>query len=211
MTNIKISLKLPIVIVCLVALATVVTGAILAFRAGETLKIAATDRLNAVEQARKSELAGYLRSIEGDLVVLADNQMVKQALKDFDFGWHGLEEPEKALKKLYITDNPNPTGSKEDLDAADDGSIYSKVHAQYHPWFRNLLRDRDYYDIFLFNPDGDLVYSVFKELDYATNLNKGKWASSDLGNAFRAARDHPKAGHVSFFDFNPHFPDEPFI
>lgn len=69
-----------------------------------------------------------------------------------------------------------------------------------------MLRDRDYYDIFLFNAAGDLVYSVFKELDFATNLVRGQWADSDLGNAFRAAQANTREGAISFFDFQTYGP-----
>ena len=110
------------------------------------------------------------------------------------------------MQHLYIEENPHPTGQKENLVAASDGSAYSRIHAYYHPWFREFLRERGYYDVFLFDVDGNLVYSVFKELDYATNLLEGRWSRTDLGNAFRAARDNPTAGHQSFFDFLPYEP-----
>ena len=42
-------------------------------------------------------------------------------------------------------------------------------------------------DIFIFDLDGNLVYSVYKELDYATNFISGPYASSGLGDAFRSA------------------------
>ena len=111
-----------------------------------------------------------------------------------------------ALQKAYIEDNPHPTGKKEQLDAADDGTFYNVTQRKYHPWFRQFLRARGYYDIFLFNLDGKLTYSVFKELDYATSLNTGEWKDRDLGNAFRAAADASSPEKVSFFDFKPYGP-----
>ena len=59
---------------------------------------------------------------------------------------------------------------------------------------------------FLFAPNGDLVYTVFKELDYATNLNTGEWKDSDLGNAFHVAVRNPKSDQQNFFDFKPYAP-----
>lgn len=111
-----------------------------------------------------------------------------------------------ALQKAYIEDNPHPTGKKEQLDAADDGTFYNVTQRKYHPWFRQFLRARGYYDIFLFNLDGNLTYYVFKELDYATSLNTGEWKDRDLGNAFRAAADASSPEKVSFFDFKPYGP-----
>jgi len=115
-------------------------------------------------------------------------------------------DPQSTLQRLYIEENPHPTGSKENLDAASDGSAYSQAHARYHPWLRQFLRERGYYDIFLFSPSGDLVYSVFKELDYATNLQVGEYRDTGLGDAFRAANSRLNAGQTAFFDFAPYAP-----
>ena len=47
-------------------------------------------------------------------------------------------------------------------------------------------------DIFLFNQKGDLVYTVYKELDFATNLKTGRWADSNLAEVFRAVDRQPQ-------------------
>jgi len=210
LSKLKISQKLPILIVGLAVLSSAVTGVIAISKARNTLITAAEDRLIALKASRVNALGNYLGSIEEDLSSLSRNQYVRQALYNFMKGWDELAleggNPTAKLQDLYIDSNPNPTGSKEELDYAKDGSFYSKVHAEYHPWFRHFLRQRDYYDIFLFSPNGDLVYTVFKELDYATNLNTGEWKDSDLGNAFRAARDNPSIDNQTFFDFKPYAP-----
>ncbi|MCB2081734.1 MAG: HAMP domain-containing protein, partial [Rickettsiales bacterium] len=141
-----------------------------------------------------------------DLHFNAANPLVHQAIRDFSTAWKMIgDNPTEALQRLYIEDNPNPAGQKEGLDYALDNSLYSIYHKKYHPWFRTFLRDRGYYDIFLFDMEGNLVYTVFKELDYATNLNTGQWRGTDLGNAFRAAASG-NAEEVFFFDFKPYAP-----
>ena len=147
----------------------------------------------------------YLGTIQRDLLVMSRNQVFLSALADFSSAFAALPEPQKTLQKLYITDNPNPTGQKEALDAASDGSEYSRLHAQYHPWIREFLQTGGYYDIFLFNTSGDLVYTVFKELDYATNMNTGQWRATDLAAAFKAGLAG-RPGEFSFFDFKPYAP-----
>ena len=80
------------------------------------------------------------------------------------------------LQHLYISGNDHPTGKKSLLDDARDGSDYSKVHALYHPILRNFLEKFGYYDIFLLDATtGDMLYSVFKEVDFATSLLNGKY------------------------------------
>ena len=92
------------------------------------------------------------------------------------------------LQYQYILKNPNELGSKELLDDAGDGSSYSRSHSLYHPIIRNYLQKFGYYDIFLVDIDsGDIVYSVFKEVDYATSLKDGPYAATNLGRAFSEA------------------------
>jgi len=112
------------------------------------------------------------------------------------------------LKKAYIDENPHPIGEKHLLKSANTGSHYDKVHKRYHEWFTNLMTRRGYYDIFLFNDDGNLVYSVFKEADYATNFKKdgGEWAATDLGEVFRRGFSAPDNNPVVFEDFAPYGP-----
>lgn len=52
---------------------------------------------------------------------------------------------------------------QDELAYADGDERYHGVHAKYHPIYRQKLYDRAYYDIFFFDLEGDLIYSVFKE------------------------------------------------
>lgn len=155
---------------------------------------------------RKAMLEGYLSAIEEDVRSISDNPFTGEALGAFSAGWKALEgDRTKILQNAYITANPNPIGSKEKLDAAPGGTAYDGAHAAYHPWFRKFLRQRGYYDIFLFDLDGNLVYTVFKELDYATNLNTGPWKDSDLGKVFRDAANGERDS-IHFYDFMAYAP-----
>ena len=158
-------------------------------------------------EVKQVGLENWLQGIQDDLIIQSQNPAVISAAEEFAEAWTQIEgNPETYLQNWYITQNPNPTGSKENLDAAADGSLYSDVHAAYHPYFRDLQRRNEYYDVFVFDTDGNLIYSVFKELDYATNLVSGEWSSTDLGQAFRAAKANAASGAASFFDFKPYGP-----
>jgi len=205
-SKLTIAKKLPILIVSLAAFAAIVASVITVKKAESDAIYAAEEKLSALQASRDSALGNYLSSIEQDLTSMAQNEYVRQALRDFEAGWRDLSNPSSTLQKLYITENPNPTGQKEELDYANDGSLYSLNHKRYHPWFRHFLRQRDYYDVFLFDASGNLVYTVFKELDYATNLNTGEWKDTDLGNAFRATKSNPQKDYQAFFDFKAYAP-----
>ncbi len=117
-----------------------------------------------------------------------------------------LDDTGVVMQYHYISVNDNPLGSKDRLDTATDGSQYSRVHGYFHPHIRDFQSSFGYYDIFLVDPgSGRVVYSVFKELDYATSLRSGAYAQSGLGKAFRRAMQLDRAVTV-LEDFAPYTP-----
>lgn len=112
-----------------------------------------------------------------------------------------------SLQYEYIQNNPNELGSKDLMDQAADGSGYSESHKLYHPIIRNYLQKFGYYDIFLVDiVSGDIVYSVFKEVDYATSLRDGPYASTNLGRAFSEAAKSSWKDSVAFVDYQTYPP-----
>lgn len=205
--SIKLAYKLPAAIVGVSLFTALALGIAAYVGAAGDLKSEIDSKLSAVFESEKVALSEYLDTIRQDLDVVAADPTTAQAIKDFSQGWAMLGSGQsETLQRLYITDNPHPTGEKDALDYARDGSHYSAMHRKYHPYFHELQQQREYYDVFLFDLNGNLVYSVFKELDYATNLESGKWRDSDLGVVFRGARDAASADDYIFEDFKPYEP-----
>ena len=183
--RLKIAEKLPIYIVAAGLLVGLSIGISTYISAATSLEQARRDQLATALAGKRATLRSYLEGIENDLTNLASSTMTRSALTWFSEAWEELgDEPKEQLQRIYITENPHPTGQKENLDAGDDGSSYSDTHSLYHPWFRGFLRARGYYDIFLFDADGNLIYTVFKELDYATNLVTGKCEITSQNHGF---------------------------
>ncbi len=112
----------------------------------------------------------------------------------------------RLLQAMYISNNPNPVGEKLTLDAAPQECDYNRLHAVYHPRIRDFLESFEYYDIFLFDLEGNLVYSVFKETDYATSFLTGPYAETNFGDVYRKAAAATQAGEVFIEDFRPYEP-----
>ncbi|MBE9042150.1 adenylate/guanylate cyclase domain-containing protein, partial [Oscillatoriales cyanobacterium LEGE 11467] len=111
------------------------------------------------------------------------------------------------LQDLYLASNPSPVGEKDELTDAGDGREYSKAHQKYHPLFRNLIQKFGYYDLFLIDFEtGEIVYSVYKETDYATSLDRGPYRRSNLADAIEKVRDNPGQRFVQVVDFKPYVP-----
>ncbi len=117
-----------------------------------------------------------------------------------------LDDVAIEMQYHYIQNNPHPLGSKDALLVAKDGSQYSNYHKLYHSHIRDFLNKFGYYDIFLVAPNsGRVIYSVFKELDYATSLKDGAYANIGLGKAFQRANQLQSAETV-LEDFAPYLP-----
>ncbi|MEM9368345.1 MAG: methyl-accepting chemotaxis protein [Planctomycetota bacterium] len=118
-----------------------------------------------------------------------------------------LSPTEIMLQYAYIASNANVLGEKHLLDTAETGSDYDQVHAKHHPSIRSFLDKFGYDDIFLVDPDtGHIVYSVFKQLDYATSLEAGPYADTNVARAFRNAADATSPDFCSLVDFESYYP-----
>ena len=118
-----------------------------------------------------------------------------------------LDDNGVALQYAYIQNNSNPLGSKHELDAAADSSTYSQLHAKYHPIIREFLEKFGYYDIFLVAAgSGDIVYSVYKELDYSTSLLSGPYADTNFAETFKQVATSSNPSEVVLVDFAQYVP-----
>ncbi|MCK6263654.1 methyl-accepting chemotaxis protein [Vibrio sp. ZSDE26] len=110
-----------------------------------------------------------------------------------------------ALQSRYIAVNPNGLGNKHQMKADSLGTSYDKAHKRFHPAIKHFLEAFGYYDIFLVDLDGNIVYSVFKELDFATNLTTGPYKNTGIASVFREAKNKA-VNQYHLEDFAPYYP-----
>lgn len=115
-----------------------------------------------------------------------------------------LSPTTKALQTAYISDNKYPLAKKNKIISINNQSTYDTVHSKYHSHINHFLETFGYYDIFLVDLNGNVIYSVFKELDFATNLFNGPFEESGLSKAFKQSIAAPK--DIAFLDFSPYTP-----
>jgi methyl-accepting chemotaxis protein len=120
--------------------------------------------------------------------------------------FQSLSDVSTALQTTFISDNSYPIGEKDQLTSLNDNTDYDKAHQRYHPPIRNFLKAFDYYDIFIVEAEhGNVVYSVYKELDFATSLKTGPYKNSDIALAFNKALTLSQ-GDTYLTDFNAYLP-----
>ncbi len=163
--------------------------------------IGAYSSLGSVGDGEKAQVTAYY---SGDFT---ENYMANQGGTDPNTVdvLVNLGEQGYYLQYYYLANNTEGLGAKEQLDNAGDGSAWSSVHAQCHPLLRTELEMRDLYDVFIVSLDGDVVYTVFKETDIATNLVSGSFAGTGLGNVFQEAIDL-FAGEAAVSTVEPYWP-----
>jgi class 3 adenylate cyclase len=110
------------------------------------------------------------------------------------------------LQYHYIANNSNPIGKKHLLDKANDSSEYSRLHGRYHPIFRNIIEKFGYYDLFLIDPDGRIVYTVYKETDFASSLTVGAYNESNLARLFASVRRSKAKDYARIIDLESYAP-----
>ncbi|GAB3479745.1 methyl-accepting chemotaxis protein [Marinomonas epiphytica] len=117
-----------------------------------------------------------------------------------------LSPQSKALQNDYIALNSHEMGEKHFMNDAGLLSSYDSAHSKYHSYLRSFLEKFSLYDVFLISAKGDVVYSVFKEVDFATSLINGPYSSSGLAEAYKLSIGNVSNSHiVDFKTYTPSF------
>lgn len=205
----RISSRLPLIIVMCTLISSIGVGAVVYWRAADALEQKAINNLVSLRESRAASFKNYLQGIEEDLALIAQSPIVKNALLEFTVGFNALgtskERSEKTLKEYFNAADPagNALGK---INSAHNLYQYQYAHQRHHVWL-NLLRDlKGYYDVFLVNAGGDVVYSATKEDDFATNLVTGRWNKTELARTIDGASDTPPNVKSMFADFKRHGP-----
>ena len=117
-----------------------------------------------------------------------------------------LDDSALALQYDFIANSAFKLGMKDGLVDLKSNSLYAKTHKYFHPEFKAFLKEFGFYDIFIADAaSGNIVYSVFKELDFATSLKSGPYAQTEIGRVFNSAVNSMPS-KVSFSNFEPYLP-----
>ena len=204
----KIAHKLPLFVVAFGAVMAAIVVSISTITSQNSARTQAQEHFESLVASRKAAVESLMRGITADLLTLAAVPSTGTALQRLSGAWTNLgDEAAQTVRDAYITNNPNPLGERHLLDRGKQTIPYNIHHAKFHPAFRTLLTSKGYYDAFLVNLSGNVLYSVYKEDDYATNLYDGPYKDSGLAQLFRRTAD-AQPGEVLFSDFAPYEPSQ---
>jgi methyl-accepting chemotaxis protein len=181
---------------------TTVVDAFKGYRAGVEKIVADTGGQAALEKYR-GPLADYYTK---EFVTEFNKRNATKA-PDMAAVLGGLDPVSLAMQYHYIAGNPQPLGKKEQMFTSNDPSAYSKAHALYHPSLEAAQKKFGYYDIFLVDVETNrVIYTVFKELDFSSNLNTGVAAKTGLADVVAKASKAKSKDDVFVSDFAPYLP-----
>jgi methyl-accepting chemotaxis protein len=111
------------------------------------------------------------------------------------------------LQYHYIVNNPNKVSEKDKLLDPKDGSQYSLVHQKYHEFFKLFASKLKLADVFLVDLEGgDVLYSVTKEIDFASNLYNGALRGSKLADLARLLQTNSDLQTATWMDYSAYRP-----
>ncbi len=142
----------------------------------ETLRREAYKKLDAVQEMKKRQILNYFESMKSQIRVLKDNPFVLNAMIEFD--------------RAY-----------EEAGNTVDTPEWKALARQYDPRMKDIMKDNEWYDLFLIHDDGDIVYTVQKEEDFGKNIERSELQGEGIGKAFEKARKMEK-DDVAFVDLS---------
>ena len=196
-----ITLRYALTIVFLALTAMILTIVVSDRRWSDESIAASNEQMLALLQNRKEALDFTLLLVLNDLTLQANSAVARDAVVSLSAAWKALGPTATERLRTAYVDNSGKVASRE-----SGISGYDAVHDQYHPWFTALAEAQGYYDFFLLDTSGNVIYSVVKEPDFATNLLSGPWRDTGLARAFKTANRPGESSRYGFSDLEFYIP-----
>lgn len=116
------------------------------------------------------------------------------------------ESPAAGYLQLNYTTTSDDFDTLIQIDDAEDGSAWSRIHRRYHPYFRDSALRFGFDDVLLIDNAGRVVYSAYKGVDLGTDLERGPYSATPMADAFREVRAANDAAYVAVTDFETYRP-----
>jgi methyl-accepting chemotaxis protein len=168
------------------------------------------EKLEAVVDGRRNQLETFLANLQQDLTATSQNNLMRIALEGFKYDWGFLgADASQELKRRYITENPFPAGERQKYDTAQKPdaakiSSYDQTHERYNAQLREMANSRGWEDFYLVDMSGNVIYSVNKYDDYATNLRSDALKNTGIGQVFEGIVGADVTDRTVFSDYAPY-------
>ena len=120
--------------------------------------------------------------------------------------FHPTSNAQAYLQALYTVPAKGDFAASAQVRTAGDASAWSGAHARYQDFFADFAKRFKFDDAMLLDTDGNVVYSVTKQVDLGANLNKAPFKTTQLADAYRQALRATSPDAVFFTDFEEYGP-----
>ncbi|AZQ85927.1 methyl-accepting chemotaxis protein [Colwellia sp. Arc7-635] len=138
----------------------------------------AFNQLESVRTIKKAQLTNYISSLKSSLLILDNDPYAAIALEKFSIAT---------------------------INGGINGSEWQQLEQQYGEHFKTTNQINAWYDLFLIDLKGNIVFSAAKESDLGMNINNSALGKSSLNDAFTQAQRSDR-GTLSISDFKPYAP-----
>ena len=206
-SKLPLKAKLPLIMVALTG-TFLVTVAFLVYTMAERSIRKNVYAAHEIEAKAGAQALDFLiSSAQSNLASQAAQPTVFRAISNFSrvIGMIEEDDPIAYLKRTFAQENPNPADQRDLLTDPGDETYYTQSHVSYHPTFQRAVELNGYEDLYLFDAEGLLIYSVKKLDDFASSFATGELAETSLGKLLAEAMT-AEAGQVVLSDFSLYGP-----
>lgn len=87
-------------------------------------------------------------------------------------------------------------------------SEYVVIHNKYHEYLSKIIADHHYNDLLLLDLNGNIIYSVKKNVDFAASVNSTNFLTTEIANLFNSIKYSTINNYYSAVsNFTEYFPD----
>tara|TARA_B110000495_G_scaffold144802_1_gene127719 strand:- start:1990 stop:4014 length:2025 start_codon:yes stop_codon:yes gene_type:complete len=138
----------------------------------------AFDQLESIKSVKKTQLTNYISALKASLLILDSDPYTAIALEKF---------------------------SAATLSTGINGNEWQQLEQQYGPHLKSINKINAWYDLFLIDLKGNIVFSAAKESDLGMNIGNSTLANSSINDAFIKAQ-RSDIGILTISDFKPYPP-----
>ncbi|MFW6301869.1 MAG: methyl-accepting chemotaxis protein [Bacillota bacterium] len=172
--GLSFSVKLIIMFLLISLIPVIVISFLSLNNASDNLEEEIYMKLESIQSIKSGQINDFFNERLADIDVLSDSVNVRRAM-------------EEIIEPYY--------------DDGLDSRQYDSAISEYEDYFNKYVDSYGYYDLFLIDPDGEIVYTQAEEEDLGTNLVDGQYSDTNLARAFSEGQD--EVNMVDYEDYPP--------
>ncbi len=201
----KIQTRLLLILLFTTTLAMVIALLATSYLTRNDLEKAAQRNLTAILETRVHALYDWEDALEAELYILSKTPAAVKFLGELSAEFDRLGGNAQTLvQKNYLVKSRDTRITQTPPSIA----AYDKINSIAMPFFSDRHDAYGWGDIFLIDAKGNVVFSLKKAADFATNLRTGPWRDSGLARAVMPLLHDAIPGQLSFADYSLYAPDK---